>query len=231
MQQTETIILPSAPNKPIKLNIIPSRRRTMSLSIGKDASIIARVPLHYNLEALYRFIFSKSNWLIKHIREVEQNPYATFVIHDGMPLTLMGTTYTLHLVPSRLTRVVGLNIYLPIEAAKPALVAAIKRIAKRDLTLRTRELAQQFNFKYNSVRIGSAKTMRGSCNSKNDITFTYALMLTPYFVVDYVIIHELCHTRVKNHSKKFYAELASCMPNYKQAEAYLKENKGIINYI
>jgi predicted metal-dependent hydrolase len=74
-----------------------------------------------------------------------------------------------------------------------------------------------------SVKITSAKTRWGSCSGKDNISYTYRIMVLPKHLIDYVIIHELCHIRHKNHSKDFYASLNSFISNYKQLQNELKK--------
>ena len=79
--------------------------------------------------------------------------------------------------------------------------------AKKKLTNRLKQLAVQYGFTYNRVTIRNQKTRWGSCSSKNSISLNMKLVLLPDELVDYVILHELVHTRVHNHSKKFWGEL------------------------
>ena len=93
------------------------------------------------------------------------------------------------------------------------------------------EIAKQFGFNYESITISSARTNWGSCGAKNTLNFTYKLAMCPKPVVDYIIVHELCHTKVKNHSSKFWNEVQKCFPEYKTCEKWLKTNRAIINKI
>ena len=79
------------------------------------------------------------------------------------------------------------------------------------------------------MKITSAKTRWGSCTSKRNLNFTYRLILAPQKVIDYVIVHELCHLRQMNHSKKFWDEVATIMPDYKVQEHWLKEHGASIS--
>lgn len=74
-----------------------------------------------------------------------------------------------------------------------------------------------------AVRFSRAKTRFGSCSSQNAITFSLRLMDYPREAIDYVVVHELAHIRHKNHSKAFYAFVASVMPDYKQRSKLLKQ--------
>jgi hypothetical protein len=82
-----------------------------------------------------------------------------------------------------------------------------KSAAKGILTAQLNYLANRYGFSYNRVFIRNQKTRWGSCSSKNNINLNVNLVRLPGELLDYVIIHELVHTRIKNHSKRFWAEL------------------------
>ncbi len=79
--------------------------------------------------------------------------------------------------------------------------------AKKKLTNRLKQLVVQHGFTYNRVTIRNQKTRWGSCSHKNNISLNMKLVLLPDELVDYVILHELVHTRIHDHSKRFWAEL------------------------
>lgn len=76
---------------------------------------------------------------------------------------------------------------------------------------RLEQLAQLHNFQFNKVSIRNQKTKWGSCSAKNNISLNMNLAGLPSELRDYVVLHELAHTRIKNHSKKFWAELDGCL--------------------
>ena len=79
--------------------------------------------------------------------------------------------------------------------------------AKLVLPIRIQFLARQFGLTYRSVKINSSTTRWGSCSTRQDINLSYYLMLLPARLVDYVLLHELTHTRIMNHSEQFWAML------------------------
>lgn len=81
----------------------------------------------------------------------------------------------------------------------------LRKEAKRLLPDRTKQLAGKFGFHYADVKIQSSKTRWGSCSRARSINLSMYLMLLPSHLVDYVILHELCHTKEMNHSDKFWA--------------------------
>ena len=77
---------------------------------------------------------------------------------------------------------------------------------------------------YGKITIRNQKTRWGSCSSKGNLNFNVALMRAPLEVLDYVVVHELCHRIYLNHSKDFWNEVARVIPEYKEHEKWLKTN-------
>ena len=84
--------------------------------------------------------------------------------------------------------------------------------------------AQQNDFTWKKIRISSARTRWGSCSSNGTLSFTWRLVLAPPEVIDYVVVHELAHTRIRDHSPKFWRRVAEIMPDYKRHVSWLKQN-------
>lgn len=82
---------------------------------------------------------------------------------------------------------------------------ALRRNAKIILPPRLKEFSEKLNLPFEQVRINSSKGRWGSCSSRKHINLSYYLILLPAHLIDYVLIHELCHTKEMNHSKKFWA--------------------------
>lgn len=82
---------------------------------------------------------------------------------------------------------------------------------------------------YKSVKVNEAKTRWGSCGGNDSLNFTWRLILAPYRVIDYVVVHELMHIKQKNHSRKFWAEVKNLIPDYKKDEQWLKDNGYLLN--
>ena len=98
-----------------------------------------------------------------------------------------------------------------------------KKIARKVLCRRIGELAQLHNFVYNRISIRKQKTRWGSCSSKDNINLNMNLLHLPSELIDYVLLHELVHTKVKNHSNDFWDELETVVPNARIIDRKLKE--------
>jgi len=95
--------------------------------------------------------------------------------------------------------------------------------AKTMLTSRLQQLAVQHGFAYNRLFIRNQKTRWGSCSSKNNISLNMKLVKLPDELIDYVILHELVHTRRKDHSKAFWAEMDKLVGNGRKMASRLKK--------
>ena len=99
-----------------------------------------------------------------------------------------------------------------------------KADAKNVLIDRLHHLAQEHGFTCNNVSIREQRTRWGSCSHKNNISLNLKLVLLPKELIDYVILHELVHTRIHNHSKKFWTELDRYTGNGKDMTKRLRMN-------
>lgn len=107
------------------------------------------------------------------------------------------------------------------EQIKELADQAVEYIPKR-----VKYYAEKENFVYNKITIKNLVSRWGSCSTKGNLNFNCLLMLMPDYVIDYIVVHELCHLREMNHSEKFWAEVEKIMPDYQRAELWLKQNGG-----
>ena len=113
--------------------------------------------------------------------------------------------------------------YLTNEEIKKLADKALQHIPKR-----VSYFAKHIGVTYGKITIRNQKTRWGSCSSKGNLNFNCLLMLTPPEVIDYVVVHELCHRKEMNHSEAFWAEVEKVIPDYKEQVKWLKENGGQI---
>lgn len=98
-----------------------------------------------------------------------------------------------------------------------------RKKAKEYFTLKCIYFAALMGVRHGMVKINGAKTRWGSCNRKGDINFTYRLLFAPEDVIDYVVVHELAHTKEMNHSNNFWSVVAQTMPDYQERRKRLRE--------
>ena len=103
-------------------------------------------------------------------------------------------------------------------------IAELAKKARKVIPPRVEYYADKIGVEYGRIAIRSQKTRWGSCSSKGNLNFNCLLMLVPEDVMDYVIVHELCHLIELNHSPAFWAEVGKIIPDYKQKRKWLKDN-------
>ncbi|MCL5009326.1 MAG: M48 family metallopeptidase [Patescibacteria group bacterium] len=118
--------------------------------------------------------------------------------------------------PRALTRKVPRDEYLRQKAA--ALVLAEQKVALWN---------QKYNFLYNRVSVKNQSTRWGSCSRQRNLNFNYQILYLPDYLVDYLVVHELCHLQEFNHSAKFWTLVAEAIPNYKLCRKELKNHERI----
>lgn len=105
----------------------------------------------------------------------------------------------------------------------------IKKKARNHLQERLNELSEKFDYPFEKMRLSSAKSRWGSCSYKNTISLNWKVMLAPPRVIDYLIVHELVHTKHKNHQKDFWNAVAKNHPSFKEDRKWLKDNAHLLS--
>jgi len=117
------------------------------------------------------------------------------------------------------------------EQIVPLTETEVKELADKACQLipeRVRYYASLVGVTYGRITIRNQKSRWGSCSAKGNLNFNVGLMLAPPEVLDYVVVHELCHRKEMNHSPRFWVEVGKLIPDYKKHEKWLKDNGNTI---
>lgn len=117
-----------------------------------------------------------------------------------------------------------LNSLTPITSDE---IDSLKAGAKPIIEEKVRLFADKIGVEYGKITIRCQKTRYGSCSAKGNLNFNCLIMLMPEKIIDYVIVHELCHIKEMNHSRRFWNEVESILPDYKERRKWLKLNGNI----
>jgi predicted metal-dependent hydrolase len=215
---------------PIIDRVIRSKRRTMSLEITREGLLIVRAPLDVTREQITALVEQKENWIktkqeIAHLRKRE-NPVKEFVA--GEEFLYLGVSYPLEVVPEQ-SNLLELRdkFYLVEDALKDArniFISWYKERASKVIQGRVNRFARQNGFQYGRLRITDARMRWGSCGRKGALNFTWRLVMAPIEVIDYVVVHEFVHLKVRSHSKDFWSEVNKLLPDYCCHRGWLKEH-------
>jgi hypothetical protein len=209
--------------------LVRSRRRTIALIVQKDGSLVVRAPLRAPEKFIREFVASKEDWV--HKQQARAQKIARAVVRqyvDGEKFIYLGQSYPLKIVPPRRTSLAltdRFELTCPaLPRAEAAFVRWYKARAAELLPERVTVLAGRYGYRAAKVRITSARSRWGSCSPQGTLSFTWRLVMAPPAVIDYVVIHELVHLEIKNHSQKFWGRVGELLPEYKTHVAWLRRN-------
>ena len=208
---------------------INERSTRLRLSIKSGGEIVVSMPVSVLYRDAIHFVESKTDWILKQRTKIRASvtlfaPESCFKTRFHQLAITKGNTNKVY---NRVGNGI-VQIFIPEkvnheqpkiqEFIKNTLVDVMRWEAKVYLPKRLKELADKHGFKYQNVSIKNASTRWGSCSSANNINLNLHLMRVPEHLIDYVLLHELTHTVVKNHSEKFWLLLEQCYPNARKAD-------------
>ncbi|MDD2920895.1 MAG: SprT family zinc-dependent metalloprotease [Anaerolineales bacterium] len=206
-----------------------SKRRTIALVIERDGSLTVRAPMRAPRYLIDQFIQQKADWIIRAQEKIKSAPPTPAKLYrDGEKFLYLGALYDLKLISAHRAALQfdnGFTLRRDAQHKAEALFTRwYKERALEVITERVEHYVRQFGFAPKRVKISSAKTRWGSCSHDGSLNFTWRLVMAPLDVIDYVVLHELAHLRVKNHSPKFWKVVEEICPEYKKWRKWLKEN-------
>ncbi len=220
------------------------RRSTRSKRLRilvSDGKVEAVAPPKLAAHKIHQFVCAKQDWVMQALAKMaqktaQQAALAPSVCGDGTTIPYLGRHYPLTVQPSPLKRIKitfdnGFIAHLPNtlalaernEAITMALHAWLKKQAMQQVQRLVDIHANRQQLVPRSINIRSQKSRWGSCGIHNDIQINWLLILAPIEVLEYVVVHELCHLRERNHSANFWALVAWHLPNYQAQRLWLKQ--------
>jgi len=198
------------------------KAKYLRLQINPSSGLEVVLPQKCKINEAEKFIFKKKEWILKHLGTVPVKEEFTYL---GDPIRV-NQRYNLFSVKHKI--IFNKNILLiesPSDSSEDLNFIYngwLKHLAKSYLNERTQVLARRYNFNFTGVRIRNQRTRWGSCSTSGNISLNYRLMKYRKEVIDYVIIHELCHLKELNHSKEFWKLVGQIIPGYKILKKELK---------
>lgn len=208
--------------------LVRSNRKTIALQIKADARLIIRAPMRAKTAAIDAFVNSKRDWIIKKQLELlcSLKRYEDVSLEDGGRLPYLGGLCVVRRAAADKITCADGEIIVPERFSETEVVSWLKNEAKSFILPRVSHFSQLSGFKCRAVKITGAKTRWGSCSATNNLSFTWRLVMCPTEVIDYVVVHELCHVAHKNHSREFWRAVGEIIPDYKDRRSWLRENSA-----
>jgi len=212
------------------------KAKGINISVRPFKGVRVAVPYFITFKSAIKVVNQRMNWITKHLDRIKaaENTITTFdtntnfktrdhqlrIIQDPCQNINFKITNTKILV--FIPNTMEMNTTLVQSEIRNAIESAWRKEAKEHLPKRTQGLAEKHGFSYQKVTIKNTKTRWGSCSFVNNINLSLHLMRLPDYLIDYVILHELVHTKVKNHSQDFWEMLTEKSSMSKEYDKELK---------
>jgi hypothetical protein len=167
------------------------RAKNLAIRIGRNGDVRVTIPGYVSVKKAEAFVFSKRSWIIQKIRQQKEQAATAMRIGEGDEIEVRGKRLTIRLKGEG-------------DSVEEALWRMLHREAAAILPGRVRELAREHGLSYSDVKVRRMKSRWGSCNAKNGINLNTWLVMLPTHLCDYVILHELAHTKHRDHSSRFW---------------------------
>jgi predicted metal-dependent hydrolase len=215
-----------------------AKRRTIGFMVGPDG-LVVRAPRWTPLGEVDAALQEKANWILRKLHETRERQAkqqdARIVWRNGAEFPLLGDTITVLLDPGHHFAAQGaqrdentLRVALPQDASatqiRDAVHAWLMRFAKTHFTQRLDHFAPQLQVRWNKMSLSNAGTRWGSAKADGSIRLNWRLVHFSPAVVDYVVVHELSHLRVMDHSPRFWDTVRTVVPNYADLRGQLKDD-------
>ncbi len=209
--------------------ILKSNRKTLSLCVMKDGSVVVHAPNRASESQIERFVLSKQPWLASKIAIIENTRQKFSEVISGEECLFFGVQCKK--IKSDTTRRIDFdqnhNIVVPNGVGEDKEILLIKnwykKQAKEILVKRTKEIMNKIKLIPSDIKINDAKCKWGSCNTKGVVSFNWRVVMLEPAVIDYVIVHELCHLVEFNHSKKFWSLVNTFLSDAHKRKQKIKE--------
>ena len=216
-----------------------SRRRTVSLTVDPEAGLVVYSPLRLARARLEEVLHGNAHWILEKTRqaEVRRARLPRVIWGPGAWLPWRGAYYPLEVRREgrkRDLRLDGgrLGMTLPArfdfeengEALRGHFEAACRAAAREIVAARVGHFQELVGVRPRSVRIKGQKRRWGSCSPRGILNLNWRLILAPPAVLDYVVVHELCHLAHLDHSPRFWARVAAILPGHRTQQDWLREH-------
>ena len=211
-------------------NIIREKRKTLKIVIEKNGEIFVVAPYNVELSKIQEILEKKGSWIVKKQKEVKDNLNANYNILNYKTLLICGKEFSVSKPPK--IKKIQLNqatneFQIPENHDEIKALKAIKRwyinLSKEILNQRINEISNITKISFKTLKIGDFRGKWGSCNQDKDIKLNWRLVMLEPVLIDFIICHELAHTKEMNHSQNFYKFLESFFPKWKESRKKLKK--------
>lgn len=213
------------------IKIIHSNRKSLALHVLPDATLVVKAPEHVSRRDIDKFITQHQDWIQERMEIIQKRSITPLTSQrqykDGEEFLYLGNVHSLTIGNYKAISVKEDKILFPkfLEfRIKKELATWYIQQGKAIITERLEWYSKHMHLLYTGLSFADTKSRWGSCSHDNQLQFNWRLVMAPLLVINYVVVHELVHTQIKNHSPEFWRKVRSTNPSYRQQIKWLKEN-------
>lgn len=213
-------------NVDVYYTLILKKKKNISIKIDLNGDIVVYAPIGIDDSYIENLLIKKKKWIIKNINIIKNNPY-----NSNDNIIFLGNKYTIKIEISQKESICLDNEIIYIKSKSKddkyiqnMLVSWYKEQAKIILVNKANIISEKCKLFPTKIIIKDQKSRWGSCNIRKEIRLNWRLILMPNNVMEYIIIHELCHLKIMNHSNEFWRLVKKYIPNYKECHIWLNQN-------
>ncbi len=220
----------------INYKIIYKKRRTYGIYVDMYGNIELRVPKQASSEHILKMLEEKYEWILKKSNEMKEKTkgFKKKTYDHGDTFLYLGKEYPIQVfeteeVEKNITEFINDVLMVYVKGHEEIQVQeALKRFyhqqCKTIIEQRIKYYQNEIKVKPKSIKLASNKGNWGTCNSKKELTFNWRLIMAPIEVMDYVVVHELCHLLHMNHDRSFWRLVGKYIPEYEERQAWLAKS-------
>ncbi|MDD3626210.1 MAG: M48 family metallopeptidase [bacterium] len=217
---------------------ISYKSKYIRITIDDKKDVILTVPYYVPITEGENFLKKKIPWLKKKINQIDlkMENIEDYRGEVWKKILFLGKEYTIDIVfiegeKTGFFLENNLMIFYVQKDDIPIrnqIITILTETAQRELYFRTVKLSEIMDLSFNKITVKDQKTLWGSCSPDNNLNFNWRLIMCPLPVLEYIIIHELAHITVKNHSKRFWNIVTRFCPEYKLHQRWLREHHHLL---
>lgn len=226
---------------PLQYELVRSRRTTADIVLERDGRIVVRVPHHLADDAVSRIVESKRFWIYKNLAEWRELNASRVLrqLRNGEGIPYFGRNYRLSLVDEQAQGVALVSGRICLrrdligndssERVTDAFRDFYAAAGLRRISQRVRYFAPKVGVKPGKVAIRDLAFRWGSCSPKGVLAFHWKCAMAPLTIIDYIVVHELCHMHHLNHTDAFWNEVDKVLPDYRERKAWLSKHGAMFD--
>jgi hypothetical protein len=219
----------------INFDVEYRNRRTMAIQIMPPDKILVVSPVGVPEDIIRRRVKSKGSWIVKKLIQLRdlKLKIPDKIFADGELFLFLGKNYPIEILKNERKRPKVIfadeRFYLEIHELdhikmRKAMEKWYRKRADRIINDRVEAYAHKIGKEPVSIKVKEQKKRWGSCTAKGALYFNWRCIMAPPGIIDYIVVHEMSHLEIPNHSKRFWQKIESVLPDYKKRRKWLKDN-------